>query len=96
MSAAFADLVARHRRLEQLAAQGAWTALGPALAERDALLASFTPPERERALLEARRCTESLTALATAAKHECAEALKALRQGRRAAMRYVTVRENIA
>lgn len=94
MSASFEDLVARQRRLEQLAEQGEWTALGPALAERDALLASFAPPERERALLEARRCNEALTKLAAAARRECAEALKALRQGRRAAMRYVTVREN--
>lgn len=96
MSASFEQLVTRQRRLVQLAEQGEWTALGAALAERDALLASFAPPERERALLEAQRCTEGLTALALAAQRECAGALKALRQGRRAAVRYVTVRQNIA
>lgn len=83
-----------NRRLERLAEQGDWRDLEAVLCQRDALLARVNAPDREHALVEARRSTERVAALARAAQAACRAEILSLRQGRDAATRYGTVRQD--
>lgn len=77
-----------NRQLEALAVEGDWLEVADALTRRDALLARVPAAERKAALLSARRCTDRLQTLASAAKTECAGELAALKRGRKAMASY--------
>lgn len=71
-----------------LAAEEEWQRVPDVVTRRDALLARLPVEDRESALCAARACTDTLNALAQAAKARCGEQLATLRQGRRAAASY--------
>lgn len=83
-----AQAAALNRRLEQLAADGEWRQMVDTMSRRDELLARLPKAERGQALIAAKRCTDRLRTLVSAAKSECADELSTLKRGRRAAASY--------